>query len=407
MSFIRNASVKLSLSLLLCVQGCVPAFSFILPNTKKPAVSNAAAGAGVSVDFDSNRWQIQDPKGRKEDHLGRKSLYLTSGYAFLPDVVFENGVIEVDIAAQNLASFVGVVFRSEKAGEHEIVYFRPHKSGQEDAVQYTPSFNGGAGWQLYSGKGFTAVADIPKEQWLHTRIEISGLGGKVYFNNSDKPVLIIEDLKHGYSHGSIGLWGGANGGYFSNFSYKVEAINERPNRAAAQIPAGILSKWELSEAFDVTSKNPESLPSASELKALQWQAVQVEAPGMLVIDRYRQSANIVQFFASPADRTGRREGRKAVFARAVIYSDSAQVKRLSIGYSDEATVFLNGKPVFTGKSAFRFRDPGFLGIMNVEDDALYLDLKKGRNEIILGVADYFGGWGFICRLDDLRGVKLD
>ena len=41
----------------------------------------------------------------------------------------------------------------------------------------------------------------------------------------------------------------------------------------------------------------------------------------------------------------------------------------------------------------RYRDPGFLGIMDVENDAVYLDLKRGRNEIVLSVADYFGGWG--------------
>ena len=80
---------------------------------------------------------------------------------------------------------------------------------------------------------------------------------------------------------------------------------------------------------------------------------------------------------------------------------------MSLGYSDEVTVFLNSRPVFTGKSAFRFRDPGFLGIMDVENDAIYLDLKKGRNEIVLGLADYFGGWGFICRLDNISGVRIE
>ena len=28
-------------------------------------------------------------------------------------------------------------------------------------------------------------------------------------------------------------------------------------------------------------------------------------------------------------------------------------------------------------------------------------------EIVLGLADYFGGWGFICRLDDMRGIRLE
>jgi hypothetical protein len=115
----------------------------------------------------------------------------------------------------------------------------------------------------------------------------------------------------------------------------------------------------------------------------------------------------VPFFLQTSERTGKREGRRMVFARAVIYSDRDQRKKMSFGYSDEATIFLNSEPVFTGKSAFRFRDPGFLGIMDVENDAVYLDLKKGRNEVLLAVAEYFGGWGFICRIDDMRGIKFE
>ena len=128
---------------------------------------------------------------------------------------------------------------------------------------------------------------------------------------------------------------------------------------------------------------------------------------MIVIDRYRKSAGIVQFFAKPADRVANRPGRKVVFARATIYSDRDQVKKMSFGYSDEVSIFLNTQPVFTGRSAFRYRDPGFLGIMDVENDVVYLNLKKGRNDIVLGLADYFGGWGFICRLDNLQGVKFE
>ncbi len=128
---------------------------------------------------------------------------------------------------------------------------------------------------------------------------------------------------------------------------------------------------------------------------------------MVVIDRYRRSPGRSGVFNDPAQRTGARPGRKVVFARATIYSDRGQLKRMSLGYSDEVTVFLNGRPLFTGRSAYRYRDPGFLGIMDVEDDGVYLDLRKGSNEIVLGVAEYFGGWGFICRLDDPRGVRFE
>ena len=371
------------------------------------AGNGTVAASSGSTDFDPDLWVIKDKEGRWEDYLGRKSLYLKAGYAFLKEVVFEDGVIEYDMAAPQTRSFMGAVFRFENMDDHEIVYFRPHKSGLEDASQYAPSFNGSACWQLYSGKGFIAPVDIPKEQWIHVRIEISGLGGKVYLNNSEKPVLEITDLKRGYSRGTVGLWAGATGGHFSNFTYKVATPGARIERKPAPLAPGIMTKWELSDAFDVAVKEPETQLSPSEIKAMKWQPVGVEPPGMVVIDRYRRSPSIVRFFAEPSERVGKREGRKVVFARTTIYSDRDQIKRMSVGYSDEITLSLNGKPVFTGRSAFRYRDPGFLGIMDVEDDAVYLDLKRGRNEIVLALADYFGGWGFICRIDDTQGVKLD
>ena len=88
---------------------------------------------------------------------------------------------------------------------------------------------------------------------------------------------------------------------------------------------------------------------------------------------------------------------KVVYARTSIDSDRDQVKKLSIGYSDEVSVFLNGKILFRGRSAQNFRDPGFLGIVNPENDAIYLPLKKDSNELILAVSELGGGWGFICR----------
>jgi len=40
------------------------------------------------------------------------------------------------------------------------------------------------------------------------------------------------------------------------------------------------------------------------------------------------------------------------------------------------SVFLNGRILFRGRSSQNFRDPDFLGIVNIEDDAVYLPLKK-------------------------------
>jgi hypothetical protein len=92
---------------------------------------------------------------------------------------------------------------------------------------------------------------------------------------------------------------------------------------------------------------------------------------------------------------------KVLYARTAIESDRDQVRKLFIGYSDDVSVFLNGQILFRGRSAQNFRDPAFLGIVNPENDALYLPLKKGNNELMLAVSELGGGWGFICRLADL------
>jgi hypothetical protein len=65
-------------------------------------------------------------------------------------------------------------------------------------------------------------------------------------------------------------------------------------------------------------------------------------------------------------------------------------------------LFSNGTILFRGRSAQNFRDPGFLGIMNAENDAVYLPLKKGANELMLAVSELGGGWGFVCRLEDVE-----
>lgn len=44
---------------------------------------------------------------------------------------------------------------------------------------------------------------------------------------------------------------------------------------------------------------------------------------------------------------------------------------------------------------------------DVENDAVFLPLAKGRNELVFAVAEYFGGWGLIARLDDASLVQVN
>ena len=73
--------------------------------------------------------------------------------------------------------------------------------------------------------------------------------------------------------------------------------------------------------------------------------------------------------------------------------------KLVFAYSDRVHIFVNGRLLFAGDSAFQSRDPSFLGVASLGPDAIYVDLRPGPNEIVLAVSEKFGGWGFAARLE--------
>ena len=155
--------------------------------------------------------------------------------------------------------------------------------------------------------------------------------------------------------------------------------------------------------YDALARNLERPLSQSESGAMKWQDVEAEAPGFVVLYRYYQAPHLNITFATDfSKRLDPQPGTKVVYARTAIESDRDQMKKLYLGYSDEVSVFLNGQILFRGRSAQNFRDPGFLGIVNAETDAVYLPLKKGSNDLTLAVSELGGGWGFIGRLVDVE-----
>jgi hypothetical protein len=189
--------------------------------------------------------------------------------------------------------------------------------------------------------------------------------------------------------------------YFSNF--EVRATSDAPwQRHLPSMPPNILTRWSISPSYDALQRNLERSLSASESTAISWQDVEAEPPGFVVLYRYRDAPHPrVTFQSDFSTRLQPQPGMKVLYARTSIDSDRDEVKKLEIGYSDDVTVFLNGRILYRGRSAQGFRDPGFLGIINLENDAVYLPLKKGRNELLLALSELGGGWGFICRLTDL------
>jgi hypothetical protein len=268
-------------------------------------------------------------------------------------------------------------------------------------MQYTPVLKTGRNWQLFNGPGFTGPVDIPKDEWFHLRLEVTGAQAKLYVKDMEKPALVMDDLKSGVQKGQVALYTLTGETYFSNFS--VRSTPDAPwERHLPPMPPNMITKWRISPAYDVLKRNLETPLSSAETSSMQWQDVEAESPGFVVLYRYRDAPHPrVTFQGDFSKRLEPQPGMKVLYARTNIDSDREQVKKLSIGYSDDVSVFLNGKILYRGRSAQGFRDPGFLGIVNPENDAVYLPLMKGSNELLLAVSELGGGWGFVCRLEDV------
>jgi len=348
--------------------------------------TGAAQAATPTIPFSPDRWEIKDAE--LKEFLGQPAI---TGTAWLKDTEFENGIIEVDLAADRQQAYPAIVFRRQSDGEYEHVYFRPHRAGfYADAVQYSPVFNGVAGWQLYSGPGFTAGVTLPENQWVHIRLEVSGTQAKVFVGAGSQPVLEINDLKHGLSKGTLGLQSPKNGSvHFANFSCVAKATLPFEPPEAAELVPGVFMDWEISPSTRASDLAPERYLDGQSSASITWQPVKSEASGLVDIARSRKPV------------TG--EASK-VWARTSIHAQKNESIPINFGYSDDVSIYLNGRILFSGKSGFKRRDPSFLGIIGW-NDTIYLPLQAGENELVLLVSEKFGGWGFMVR--DLDAIYHD
>ncbi len=330
-------------------------------------------------DFSAEQWELKN--ARIVEKFGRTCLV---GSAFLKGCQFSDGIIEVDIyMLADRRAYPGVLFRVHDEENYERVYLRPHRAPfYGDAVQYLPAFNGADSWQLYNGDGVTSSANIPKGDWVTLKIEVLGTQARVFLGESTQPVLEVNELAWGKSAGTIGLMTGMDGAtFFSNFRMGTDPGLHFASVPPADNPPGMIRDWQMSQSFRYNQIDMDRYPDAAILKQLQWRPIQCTANGMVDFSR-----NL------------RRQGPEpeTVLARAMIHSDSKCLKKYNFGYSDLVTVFLNGRPLFSGNSAYRSRESSFLGVVGPAD-SLFLPLQKGKNELLLMVAEVMGGWGFLVQ----------
>ena len=103
---------------------------------------------------------------------------------------------------------------------------------------------------------------------------------------------------------------------------------------------------------------------------------------------------------------------QVLWLRTTVQSDREQVRHVALGWLREICVFVNGKPVFSGKNLYNVKGGRQApdGRLSLENGSFDLPLHKGTNDIVVAIngntPDMIGryGWGFMMRMDKAEGV---
>lgn len=347
------------------------------------------------IENSESRWfvdsQARQGHGKIASFLGRESLWLRGGsQVVLAGDEFTTGVIEFDVAPMDEGQFTGILFRREDFRNYENIYLRAHMSGQFSALQYAPAINGSSTWQLYPE--FSRAVDLPRNTWTHFRLEVSESTLTVTMNNQAEPVLEVERLRGLPKSGSVAFWARKNAApevwatAISNVTVTPSAISHpADSRVELSPPSSAISSWSVSTP--VPSSEIWNASTVGQLLegANNWNRIShVEQTGLVNLNR--------EFV--------RERGTWISLAKTQLESATDTRKVLDLGYSDEVIVIFNGKPVFSGVNGWESRYPGSMGFVKPGNAKVYLDMKKGSNELILALRNTNFGWGFVAFLDD-------
>jgi len=344
------------------------------------------------IPIDTTHFNINANTYVIEQFKGKNAIYLQGGTLAPKNIKFLNGTIEFDLYLKDEQAFPGVFFRMTEEQNGEQFYVRPHQSGNPDANQVLGVTRGISPWQLYHGSKYSFPHVYKYDTWTHVRIVVNDMKAQLYLNNA-KDANLSWSLFHPTQEGTLFFTGGNRSGmHLANIKIdktKKTLIDFKPvERKAIE---GLVPEWELSNKFE-----EKLLDTPSNIKSViasrTWgKKIQVEEGTAANISRQVSLRNKIS--------------GNTVFARITINSNTAQTKLFEFGYSDRAVVVLNGSPLYKGNNNFRSRDYRYLGTIGLFD-AVYLNLKKGKNVLLIAVSENFGGWLVTGKFKDPSGIKI-
>jgi len=308
----------------------------------------------------------------------------------LKDFNFSNGTIEYDMEPLD-PRFTSCYFRWKESKESECFYFRTGNADKPqaiDAVQYSPYIDGENLWDLMFH--YQTNASFKKNEWNHVKLVVSGKQMRVYVNEMNAPVLEVPMLEGNPSSGTLVFDGQV---VVSNLVVKedVEGLNPEPGIDPVANDPRYIRKWKVSQPL-ATEKGIDFKEDYKPNAETVWEDIAAERRGLVNLNR----------------KFGRTEGRRIVWLKTTIYSEKIQDKELDFGFSDEVWVTINDKPLYIDKNLYNTpmaKQPD--GRLSIENSSLTVTLREGENQLMIGVANFFYGWGIVARFNNLKGIKLE
>lgn len=343
-----------------------------------------------TIPLQADNWTFQPSKVEFVEHRSVPSMKILprAGKVVLKNFNFSSGTIEFD--QEMLDVFADAIyFRYRDEKENEIFYFRTQSAGNPagiQAIQYAPLIDGVNMWDMYFQ--YQTYADFKKNQWNHVKLVIAGQQMKVYVNNNPQPQLVVPRLEGNTTHGTLAFEGEM---VISNLVVKpgqVEGMDSTAGFDPEDNDPRYIRQWEVSAPV-ATEKdvdfNTKWIPDST----TTWKPLAAERRGLVNLTR--------QF--------GQSKERRMVWLRAKVNMPAERIQRMRLGFSDEVWVFLNKQPLYFDKNYFgtpEQKGPG--GRCNIENAEFLVPFKEGENELLIGVANDFYGWGIKARLENLTSL---
>ncbi|GAB5519962.1 MAG: hypothetical protein RhofKO_22130 [Rhodothermales bacterium] len=321
---------------------------------------------------------------------------------FLKDVSFSSGTIEFDVEIED-PGFVGINFRqSESRSESEFFYIRafwPVSPFSRNTLQYATIVQGVNLWDVTDD--YQAAALLKREGWNRVKLVISGRQMRVYINDMEHVALHVPILEGMIETGGISLEGNA---VFTNFVVRPNVTEDLPSVAGydpTMNDSRYLRNWHVTSPVDF----PFSRDLVLDLPSMFGSDLESDLPDENTIwTSIRAEHRALVNLSRPFGLT-QKEQRRLVWVKTTLVSETEQQRRLDLGFSDEIWVFINGQ--FLRRDTNYYGTPGAKepdGWATLDNASMMLPLAEGENELMIGVANYFFGWGLIARMDTMEGI---